>query len=43
MQIKSLMIIEVIGRFHGALFRPGVSRYMFRIESYKEIDKINGS
>lgn len=36
-------IIEVTGIFHGGFFQPGLSRYMFRVESYKEIDKIIGS
>jgi phenylpyruvate tautomerase PptA (4-oxalocrotonate tautomerase family) len=36
-------IIEVTGLFYAGLFQPGLSRYMFKLESYNEIDKIIGS
>lgn len=36
-------IIEVTGIFLGLLSQPGLSRHMFRVESYNEFDKIIGS
>ena len=37
------IIIEVTGVIRCRGYQPGLSRYMFKIESYNEVDKIIGS